>query len=42
MDGRLQFAGNVLPERIITGVFALIERLAPDDVLCHSDLHSAT
>jgi Ser/Thr protein kinase RdoA (MazF antagonist) len=39
MDARLQFAGNVLPQRIITGVFALIERLAPDDVLCHSDLH---
>jgi len=39
MDARLQFAGNVLPERIITGVFALIEHLAPDDVLCHSDLH---
>jgi Ser/Thr protein kinase RdoA (MazF antagonist) len=39
MDARLQFAGNVLPGRIITGVFALIEHLAPDDVLCHSDLH---
>ncbi len=39
MDARLQFAGNVLPERIITGVFALIEPLAADDVLCHSDLH---
>ncbi len=39
MDARLQFVGRVLPERIITGVFALIERLAHDDVLCHSDLH---
>ncbi len=39
MDARLQFAGDVLPERIITGVFALTEHLAPDDVLCHSDLH---
>jgi hypothetical protein len=38
MDARLQLAGNVLPERIITGVFALNEQLAPDDVLCHSDL----
>lgn len=38
MDARLQFAGKVLPERIITGVFALIEHLAPHDVLCHSDL----
>lgn len=39
MDARLQFAGNVLPERIIAGVFALIEHPAHDDVLCHSDLH---
>lgn len=39
MDARLQFAGGVLPERIISGVFALIEHLAHDDVLCHSDLH---
>jgi Ser/Thr protein kinase RdoA (MazF antagonist) len=39
MDARLRFAGGVLPERIITGVLALIEHLAPDDVLCHSDLH---
>jgi hypothetical protein len=39
MDARLQFAGNVLPARIISGVFALIEHLAPADVLCHSDLH---
>lgn len=39
MAARLQFAGNVLPDRIITGVFALIEHLTHDDVLCHSDLH---
>ena len=39
MDARLQFAGKVLPERMITGAFALIEHLAPDGVLCHSDLH---
>ncbi len=39
MDARLRFAGRVLPERIISGVFALIEHLAPDNVLCHSDLH---
>lgn len=39
MDARLRFVGSVLPERIITGVLALIEHLAPDDVLCHSDLH---
>jgi Ser/Thr protein kinase RdoA (MazF antagonist) len=38
MDARLQFAGSVLPERIIAGVFALIEHPA-EDVLCHSDLH---
>jgi len=39
MDARLRFGGNVLPERIITGALALIEHLAGDDVLCHSDLH---
>lgn len=39
MDARLRFAGSVVPERIITGVFALIEHLGDDDVLCHSDLH---
>ena len=39
MDARLRFAGPVLPERITTGVLALIEHLAGDDVLCHSDLH---
>ena len=39
MDARLRFAGSVLPERIITGVFALIEQRGHDDVLCHSDLH---
>jgi Ser/Thr protein kinase RdoA (MazF antagonist) len=39
MDARLRFVGRVLPERITTGVLALIEHLAPDDVLCHSDLH---
>jgi Ser/Thr protein kinase RdoA (MazF antagonist) len=44
MDARLQFAGgrSVLPERIITGVIALIEHLEHVehvDVLCHSDLH---
>ena len=39
MDARLQFAGRVLPERITSGALALIEHLAPDDVLCHGDLH---
>lgn len=39
MDARLRLVGSVLPERIITGVLALIERSPPDDVLCHSDLH---
>lgn len=38
MDARLRFGGRVLPERVITGVFALIAHLASDDVLCHSDL----
>ena len=39
MGARLRFAGSVLPERITTGVLALIEHLTPDDVLCYSDLH---
>ena len=39
MDARLQFAGGVLPERIVNGVLALSEHPATDDVLCHSDLH---
>ncbi|MBR0848904.1 phosphotransferase [Bradyrhizobium diazoefficiens] len=39
MDARLRFGGSVVPERITTGVLALIEHLAGDDVLCHSDLH---
>jgi hypothetical protein len=39
MDARLRFAGSLLPERMTSGVLALIEHLAPDDVLCHSDLH---
>lgn len=39
MDARLQFAGNLVPERIITAVLEFAERLAPEDVLCHSDLH---
>ncbi|TPQ27140.1 phosphotransferase [Bradyrhizobium guangdongense] len=39
MAARLQFAGRVLPERVINGVLALIEHLRHDDVLCHSDLH---
>jgi hypothetical protein len=39
MDARLRFGGSVLPERITTDVLALIEHLAPDDVLCDSDLH---
>src|ERR1044072_7097943 len=41
MDARLRFVGRVLPERITTGVLALIDHLAPDDVLCHSDLHTS-
>ena len=39
MDARLRFAGGVLSERITNGVLALIEHLAADDVLCHSDVH---
>ena len=40
MAARLRFAGRLLPERITNGVLALVAHLAPDDVLCHSDLHA--
>lgn len=39
LDARLQFAGKVLPERLITAALALAERPGPENVLCHSDLH---
>ena len=32
-------SGGSVPEHIVTGVLALIERLRPGDGLCHADLH---
>jgi hypothetical protein len=32
-------SGGLVPEHIATGVLTLIERLPPQDVLCHGDLH---
>jgi aminoglycoside phosphotransferase (APT) family kinase protein len=31
--------GGTLPDPIVTGIRALIERLPPSDTLCHGDLH---
>jgi tRNA A-37 threonylcarbamoyl transferase component Bud32 len=31
--------GNLLPKHLATGVLALLERLPPDEGLCHGDLH---
>ena len=39
MDGSLRTSGDLLPQHIATGVLALIDRLPPDDGLCHGDLH---
>jgi Ser/Thr protein kinase RdoA (MazF antagonist) len=30
---------EILPEHIVAGVFTLIDRLPPEDALCHCDLH---
>jgi len=40
MDGSLRHSRGMLPDHVATGVLALIERLSPGGVLCHSDLHS--
>jgi Ser/Thr protein kinase RdoA (MazF antagonist) len=39
MEASLRLPGDMLPKHIATGVLALIERLPPDDGLCHCDLH---
>jgi Ser/Thr protein kinase RdoA (MazF antagonist) len=40
MDGALRLpGGDAVPKRIATGILALIERLQPEDGLCHFDLH---
>lgn len=39
IDGASQRSRDVLPEHIAAGVITLIERLPPEDGLCHADLH---
>lgn len=39
IDAASQPSRDVLPKHIVTGVLTLIDRLPPDDVLCHADLH---
>ena len=39
IDHASQASREILPEHIATGVLALIDRLPPEDRLCHSDLH---
>jgi Ser/Thr protein kinase RdoA (MazF antagonist) len=41
MEGSLRLAGGAVPEHIATGILALIDRLSPEDGLCHCDLHSS-
>src|SRR5690348_5104403 len=38
-DAVSQLSGDILPEHIATGVLTLIDRLPPEDGLCHADLH---
>ena len=37
-DG-LRYLGDRIPEHIVTGVRALLERLPPGEGLCHADIH---
>lgn len=39
MHGTLERRGGVLPNHIVTGILAAIDRLRPGDELCHGDLH---
>ncbi len=39
VGGRVLLAGDALPKTIAAGALALIERLPPQDVLSHGDLH---
>ena len=40
IDHASQSSRDRLPEHIATGVLTLVDRLPPEDGLCHSDLHS--
>jgi Ser/Thr protein kinase RdoA (MazF antagonist) len=37
----LRFSDGAVPEHVAAGILALIERLAPEDGLCHGDPHPA-
>jgi Ser/Thr protein kinase RdoA (MazF antagonist) len=39
IDAVSQTSRDILPEHIATGVLTLIDRLPPEDGLCHADLH---
>jgi Ser/Thr protein kinase RdoA (MazF antagonist) len=39
MDGSLRLLGGLLPKHVATDILCLIERLPPEDGLCHCDLH---
>jgi hypothetical protein len=39
MDNTLRRSDSMIPNHIATGIMALIEHLAPEDGLCHADLH---
>jgi Ser/Thr protein kinase RdoA (MazF antagonist) len=39
IDAVSQTSREILPEHIATGVLTLIDRLPPEDGLCHADLH---
>jgi aminoglycoside phosphotransferase (APT) family kinase protein len=38
--GSSRRSGGILPQHIVTGILTLIERPAPEDRLCHGDLHA--
>ena len=39
IDAASRTSRDILPEHIATGVLTLIDRLPPEDGLCHADLH---
>ena len=39
MDGAFRLSGGIVPDHIASGILALIDRLRPDDGLCHGDPH---
>jgi hypothetical protein len=40
MDAALKVSDSPVPKHIGTGILALIDRLRPEDKLCHGDLHA--